>query len=103
MNLAEVRFDEATPEQFREFWEGQGWMVDISAKECQARKESLFGIAVYVVRYGSLSVPDIYLGYAGDSRGRELEFPYPLIATFGEALRLANNLAQAELFGGWAE
>ena len=44
-----------------------------------------------------------YLGYAGESLGRWFEFPEPVPRTFGEALRLANNLAQAELFGGWAE
>jgi hypothetical protein len=103
VNLADVRFAEATPEQFREFWEGQGWKVDATGADYQARKEARFGVAVYVVLVEGMAIADIYLGYAGESLGRWFEFPEPMPRTFGETLRLANNLAQAELFGGWAE
>lgn len=42
------------------------------------------------------------MGLGGDEGDEDIDLRQR-IHTFDEALRLANNLAQAELFGGWAE
>ena len=101
VNLAGTRFDEATPDQFREFWEGQGWRVErrsFASDTLMASRITAIDNTVYVWPDGKLSLadPGEFAGYPGSFL---MVFP----ATFGEALRLANNLAQAELFGGWAE
>ena len=94
----DTRFDEATPDQFREFWERQGWKVDdINVVNFDATRRLPSGHWVDV---------SFLMTHAGElSMGFRVKWIRldESIATFGEALRLANNLAQAELFGGWAE
>ena len=93
MNLADVRFDEATPDQFRKFWEEQGWAVVKVGATRKLHADLWVDVSFLASRDRRLSI-----GF----HNCWLTLPHPL-ATFGEALRLANNLAQAELFGGWAE
>lgn len=95
----DTRFDEATPDQFREFWEGQGWKVSLAPKPNLAFRKPNRGPCIRVCAYFQ-EPAYISLGFNEDDT--EIEFD-ELIGTFGEALRYANNLAQAELFGGWAE
>ena len=98
MNLGQTRFDEATPDQFCEFWEGQGWKV-VDCSDIERVAERVFSAGFRVNIYSLLShAGDLSIG----KKNRWLRLSES-IATFDEALRLANNLAQAELFGGWAE
>ena len=93
----DTRFDEASDAQFREFWEAQGWKFQQHILgEFALRKTKLR----VVITIAALSRCDAEVW--ATNRDSKILFPTP-IATFGEALRLANNLAQAELFGGWAE
>ena len=95
----DTRFDEATPDQFREFWEAQGWRVGTGTKTRAAVRSTRRGPYICIRAY-SHGQGLIKAGL--NETDTEIEFD-EFITTFGEALRLANNLAQAELFGGWAE
>lgn len=97
----DTHFDKATPDQFRAFWEAQGWTVEkqsLASAALMASRITAIDNTVYVWQDGKLSLAD-----PGEFAGCPGSFLMVFPATFGEALRLANNLAQAELFGGWAE
>ena len=95
----DTRFDEASDAQFREFWEAQGWKVDVIQKPNLATRKPNRGPCICVQSYWR---EDGYISLAFNPGDTEIEFS-EIMDTFGEALRYANNLAQAELFGGWAE
>jgi hypothetical protein len=98
VNLADVRFDEATPDQFEKYWRAQGWAVDEASVVNYGATRRLSSGHWLDVRF--LTGHAGYLVISLRSNWIRLN---DSIATFGEALHLANNLAQAELFGGWAE
>lgn len=99
MSLAEVRFDEASDAQFREFWEAQGWKITrVSVSGLTASRHTKSADILFVD-----NGDEAYIGLGNDGDIHACFWVGDMIATFGEALRYANNLAQAELFGGWAE
>jgi len=90
--LASMRFDEATPEQFREFWEAAGFAIGAHDKKMWADKP-LNGVTdeLTVFQGGMITL------WSGDS---DIHIASPL--TFQEALDALNELAATKIMGGWA-
>ena len=91
MSLRDIKFSEATPEQFREFWEGEGWRLSIGQVGGHAVRATNDDYEIYVYTYGSFSLD------------WEMHETWPKIqcATFGEAIDAANELANTRICGGW--
>ena len=90
MNLRDIKFADATPEQFREFWEGEGWIV--------ASSNGTFPtFACKYVRLGSYRVEIREHGLVYFNESFTSTF-----TTFGEALDAMNELANTKIMGGWA-
>jgi hypothetical protein len=90
--LGSVRFDEATEDQFVEFWEAAGFVIGTHAKKMWADR-SLNGVTdeLTVFQGGMITL------WSGDS---DIHIASPL--TFQEALDALNELAATKIMGGWA-
>ena len=86
--MKDLKFSEATPAQFREFWEGAGWQIQPKGG-LWACRGTLMQI-VWVTTHGMVQL--------FDHLGGSVLVDRP--TTFGEALELANKIADA--LGGWA-
>lgn len=80
----ELRFDQATGEQFFEFWKAQGFKLRNGGADKDCR---FVGKPIRVH-------PSGYVLFGDEG----VIFP-----TFGQALDAANQLANTELFGGWVK
>jgi hypothetical protein len=91
--LGSVRFDEATEEQFKEFWEAAGFVIKGSENEGTWADKLVNGFPdeLTVFPRGNLTL------YAGGT-----EFFLGRLATFQEALDALNELAATKIMGGWA-
>jgi hypothetical protein len=91
--LGSVRFDEATEEQFREFWEAAGFVIGGSENEGIWADKLVNGFPdeLTVSKNGAI---DMYEGATSIYLGR--------LATFQEALDALNELAATKIMGGWA-
>jgi hypothetical protein len=91
--LGSVRFDEATEEQFREFWEAAGFVIGGSENEgiWANRLVNGFPDELTVLSRGNLTL------YSGS-----VEVFLDRAATFQEALDALNELAATKIMGGWA-
>ena len=90
--LGSVRFDEATEEQFREFWEAAGFVIGGNYKAMWAEKFlNGFPDEITVFPRGWIT---LFSGDTGTSLG--------LSPTFQEALDALNELAATKIMGGWA-
>jgi hypothetical protein len=91
--LGSVRFDEATEEQFREFWGAAGFVIGGSENEGIWADKLVNGFPdeLTVSKNGAI---DMYAGGTSISLGR--------LATFQEALDALNELAATKIMGGWA-
>lgn len=90
--LASMRFDEATPEQFREFWEAAGFVIGGNAHVGIWADKLVNGFPdeLTVSKNGAI---DMYEGATSIYLGR--------LATFQEALDALNELAATKIMGGW--
>jgi hypothetical protein len=88
--LGSVRFDEATEEQFREFWEAAGFVIESDYAE-----RYLVGdrVNLTIFQYGQAFMCD-------DCDDIEMLLNY--FPTFQEALDALNELAATKIMGGWA-
>jgi hypothetical protein len=91
--LGSVRFDEATEEQFREFWEAAGFVIGGNAHVGIWADKLVNGFPdeLTVSKNGAI---DMYEGATSIYLGR--------LATFQEALDALNELAGTKIMGGWA-
>jgi hypothetical protein len=91
--LGSVRFDEATEEQFREFWEAAGFVIGGSENEGIWADKLVNGFPdeLTVSKNGAI---DMYEGATSIYLGR--------FTTFQEALDALNELAATKIMGGWA-
>lgn len=88
--LGSVRFDEATEEQFKEFWKAAGFeSAQHWAQKFLAGDERTLA----VFKSGRISLCDECSG---------AEFDLSFEATFQEALDALNELAETKIMGGWA-
>ena len=87
--LYSMQFADATPEQFKEFWEAAGF--DYFPKPCRwIGRPTKCGLTVFASVDGRIS-------FYGP--------PAPRVSftTFGEAHSAIEELAATKIFGGWAE
>jgi hypothetical protein len=102
-NPADLRFDQATADEFRAFWEAQGWTVlDAEAEEISARRVTESHDSAHITLCFDAGV-DAF-GWIGigecDDHAKTCCNSRP--STFGEALEILNELANTRAFGGWA-
>lgn len=100
-----MRFDQATAEDFRAYWEGQGWTVKQDAvMQCAHRNTAnYFCIAlVHWFRSGRKEV-SLLDGPWGEPVNCMDLAELPAVTTFDQALDILNELANTRAFGGWAE
>jgi hypothetical protein len=92
--LGSVRFDEATPEQFRDFWGTAGFATaDQDFSSVWRRQRSTgSGQKVYIYEDGVILWGDNWLNPVSK----------PMFPTFQEALDALNELAATKIMGGWA-
>lgn len=95
--LGSVRFDEATEEQFVEFWGAAGfgankWFWEGHLKQLRSSSD---------IGKGLLVEPNGLLSYATERMTIALPQHYSF-ATFQEALDALNELAGTKIMGGWA-
>ena len=90
-DLSKLTFADATPEQFRQFFEGQGWTIVTSGDACRDLGSGHF--CEVSAKWG-------FVQLYKDCWHLNVAFPTTF---FGEALEAANELANTRAFGGWAE
>lgn len=88
--MTDLRFDQATADEFRAFWEAQGFAV----WPYSVTRNTAKGIEVW----GTFTYMECFL----DSHEVRVGFD-PETTTFGEALEILNELANTRAFGGWAK
>ena len=97
-DLANVRFDEATDEQFRDFWSEAGFALISGPKMRGATREAKYSGEISVRMFLGDS------GYISIGTNGDMDFEFSeIMDTFGEALDHMNALAAVPLFGGWAD
>ena len=104
-NPADLRFDQATADEFRTFWEGQGFEVKQDAvMQCVSRKtENYMWLALtHWFRLGRVELNLLDCPYGEPGNCMDLA-EFPIQTTFGEALEILNELANTRAFGGWAK
>jgi hypothetical protein len=90
--LGSVRFDEATEEQFAEFWEAAGFVIGGNTHVGIWADKLVNGFPdeLTVSKNGAI---DMYAGATSIHLGR--------LPTFQEALDALNELAATKIMGGW--
>ena len=83
--MRNLKFTDATPEQFKEFWEGEGWEVIWPMPYGKALRKTKTGFFLSIVFEISIGTSQV-----------------PLPETFGEAADALNELANTRIMGGWA-
>ena len=109
--MRNLKFTDATPEQFKEFWEGEGWEVSWvgttpiatkmtvgpgSEREMSVRRtgEACLLLAEQVA---------ILHNDGAEPTFEDAEVSLEVWETFGEAADALNELANTRIMGGWAE
>lgn len=101
-NPADLRFDQATADEFRTFWEGQGWTVATDQYHWSAARDTNLGPFLCAEVHHKMGVS--FYALAGLGCGDPgLQVRRGGITTFGEALEILNELANTRAFGGWAK
>ena len=104
--MTDLRFDQATAEEFRAFWEGQGFEVNVWScrdgdPDCiDVTRTTKSEDCLWLSYHGGQVLPSVYP--ADDGPDSAVAFGTP-ITTFGEALEILNEIAATRAFGGWAD
>jgi hypothetical protein len=107
-NPADLRFDQATADEFRAFWEAQGWRVREyavvygEAGSLCAYRETNSREAIGAHHLPAPGVAYLDMREAGEGPEEARGFGLP-VTTFGEAIEILNELAETRAFGGWAK
>lgn len=99
MNPRDLKFTDATPEQFKEFWEGERWQLipqghgysPCAIKNLKTQFHGSVSSSLYVWGLGVIGLKT----FGGSMAIRQVN-------TFGEALDALNELANTRIMGGWA-
>ncbi|MFN3962519.1 MAG: hypothetical protein ACK4NQ_06040 [Fimbriimonadaceae bacterium] len=103
--MTDLRFDQATADEFRAFWESQGFEVkQDAAMQCVSRKTAnyMWLALTHWLRSGLVGVDLLDCPYGEPGNCMDLT-ELTEATTFGEALEILNELAATRAFGGWAK
>jgi len=102
--VTDLTFAKATAEEFRAFWESQGFEVgqDAVMQYVSRMAENYMWVALtHWIRHRRVEVNLLDCPYGEPGNCMDLA-EFPIQTTFGEALEILNELAATRAFGGWA-